>query len=223
LAIKGSKKSKGDFCASRSARIQVTELMDDGELLRRTAAKDLGGFEILVSRFQSKVLSLCSRLLSHPQNAEDVAQDVFFQVYKAAEAFRGDCTVSTWIYRIAVNRCRNFNRDNRKFGKWGGLRQGLRGEDGRDPAFIAPDRDDPASAWSVDEARGLIRKAVASLPEKQKTMLILHKFDDRSYQEIAEIMGVSLASVESCLHRAKRNLQKELAPLFPEACRGRKF
>ena len=197
--------------------------MDDGELLRRTAAKDLEAFKILVGRFQSRVLGLCSRLLSHPQNAEDVAQDVFFQVYKAAGAFRGDCSVSTWIYRIAVNRCRNFDRDNRKFGRWGELRRGLKNGGESGPGVIAPDVDDPASAWSVNEARGLIRKAVASLPEKQKTMLILNKFDGRSYLEIAEIMGVSVASVESCLHRAKLNLQKKLAPQFPEACRGRKF
>ena len=97
--------------------------MDDGELLRRIAAKDLGAFKILVDRFQNKVLGLCSRLLSHPQNAEDVAQDVFFQVYKSAGTFRHDCRVSTWIYRIAVNRCRNFNRDNRKFAPGGGLLQ----------------------------------------------------------------------------------------------------
>jgi RNA polymerase sigma-70 factor (ECF subfamily) len=197
--------------------------MDDGELLRRIAAKDLGAFEILVDHFQSRVLGLCSRLLSHPQNVEDVAQDVFFQVYKSSGTFRHDCRISTWIYRIAVNRCRNFNRDNRKFGRWGELPRGLENEDGSGLGFVAPDGDDPASAWSVNETRELIRKAVASLPEKQKTMLILHKFEGRSYQEIAEIMAVSLPTVESCLHRAKRNLQKKLAPLFPEVCRDRKF
>jgi len=207
----------------RSAEIQVPESLDDEKLLRRVAAKDLGSFKTLVGRFQSRVLGLCSRLLSHPQNAEDVAQDVFFQVFKAAGAFRGDCSVSTWIYRIAVNRCRNFNRDNRKFGRWGELRRELKDGGGSGPGVMAPDMDNPASAWSVNEARGLIRKAVDSLPEKQKTMLILNKFDGRSYLEIAEIMGVSVASVESCLHRAKRALQKKLAPLFPEICRGRKF
>lgn len=197
--------------------------MEDEELLRRIAAKDLGAFKILVDRFQSRVIGLCSRLLSHPQNAEDVAQDVFFQVYKSAGAFRGECLASTWIYRIAVNRCRNFNRDNRKFVRWGELCRGLNDGDGSGPGFAAPDGDDPASAWSVNETRELIRKAVASLPEKQKTMLILHRFEGRSYQEIAAIMGVSVASVESGLHRAKLNLQKKLAPQFPEVCRGRKF
>jgi RNA polymerase sigma-70 factor (ECF subfamily) len=197
--------------------------MDDGELLRRIAAKDRGAFKTLVDRYQKRVLGLCSRLLSHPQNAEDVAQDVFFQVYKSSGTFRYDCRVSTWIYRIAVNRCRNFNRDNRKFGQLGELRRGLDNQDSSGPGFLGPDGDDPASAWTVNETRGLIRKAVASLPEKQKAMLILNKFEGHSYQEIAEIMDVSLASVESCLHRAKLNLQKKLAPQFPDLCRGRKF
>jgi len=197
--------------------------MDETELLRRIAAKDLGAFKILVDHLQSKVLGLCSRLLSHPQNAEDVAQDVFFQVYRSSGTFRYDCQVSTWIYRIAVNRCRNFNRDNRKFGQAGELRQGFENEAWSGPGFVAPDRDDPASAWTANEMRELIRKAVASLPEKQKAMLILNKFEGHSYLEIAEIMGVSVASVESSLHRAKLNLQKKLAPQFPDVCGGRKF
>ena len=197
--------------------------MDDGELLRRIAVNDLGAFKILVDRFQSRVLGLCSRLLSHPQNAEDVAQDVFFQVYKSSGTFRHDCRVSTWIYRISVNRCRNFDRDNRKFGQWGELRRGIENEDRSGPGLVAPNGDDPASARTVNERRELIRKAVLSLPEKQKAMLILNKFEGHSYQEIAEIMDVSVASVESCLHRAKLNLQKKLAPRFPDVCRGRKF
>ena len=207
----------------RSAEIQVPEYTDERELLRKIAAEDLAAFKTLVDRYQNRILSLCSRSLSHPQNAEDVAQDVFFQVYKSAGTFRHDCRVSTWIYRIAINRCRNFNRDNRKFAQWGELRRGLDKENSSGPGFIAPDTDDPATAWTLNETRELIRKTVASLPEKQKTMLILNKYEGRSYQEIAEIMGVSVASVESCLHRAKVNLQKKLAPQLPDICRGRKF
>jgi len=195
---------------SRRTAIQVPASTDESELLRRIAAEDLGAFKTLVDRYQAKVLGLCSRMLSHSQNAEDVAQDVFFQVYRSSGTFRHDCLVSTWIYRIAVNRCRNFDRDNRKFAQW-------------EPALIASDGDNPASAWTLNETRALIRKTVASLPEKQKEMLILNKFEGHSYQEIAEIMGVSVASVESCLHRAKLNLQKRLAPQFPDLCRGRKF
>ncbi len=188
---------------------------NDGELLRRVAGGDRGALRAFVDLYQGRVRGLCSRLLSHPQDAEDVAQDVFFQVYKSAGAFRHDSSVSTWVYRIAVNRCRNFNRDNRER-MLEGKALGVSGE----PA--APASDDPASALSLIETRAALRRAIDDLPDKQRTMLILNKFDGRSYQEIAEILNVSLGSVESCLFRAKRNLQKRLAPAFPNLRLARK-
>ena len=192
-------------------------------MLRRVAARDLDAFKILVDRYQNRVLGLCLRLLHNPQHAEDVAQEVFFQVYQAAGKFRHDCLVSTWIYRIIINRCRNFNRDNRKFRLLGELRRGLKDERWSGLDSAPADRDDPAFARTVNETRELIRRAVALLPEKQKAVLILHKFEGRSYKEIAEILGTSLFSVESCLHRAKLNLQKRLAPEFLATRQGRKL
>ena len=192
-------------------------------MLRRIAEKDHRAFKILVDRFQNKVLNLCFRLLDNPQNAEDIAQEVFFQVYKSSGKFRHDCLVSTWIYRIILNRCRNFNRDNRKFRWWGGLRREFQDVRRDDPVLTAAKADDPESAWNAHQTKELIWKAIASLPEKQKTMLILHKFEGHSYKEIAEVLDVSLPSVESCLHRAKINLQKKLAPYFLKGCRDRKF
>lgn len=192
-------------------------------MLRRIAEKDHRAFKILVDRFQNKVLNLCFRLLDNPQNAEDIAQEVFFQVYKSSGKFRHDCLVSTWIYRIILNRCRNFNRDNRKFRWWGGLRREFQDVRRDDPVLTAAKADDPESAWNEHQTKELIWKAIASLPEKQKTMLILHKFEGHSYKEIAEVLDVSLPSVESCLHRAKINLQKKLAPYFLKGCRDRKF
>ncbi len=195
--------------------------MDDLELMRRIAAGDSVALKTLVDRFEVKVLNLCARLLGSRQNAEDVAQEVFFQIYRAAGAFRGDCLVSTWITRIAVNRCRNFGRDNKKFRGVEAIPRDLRdvlldgGAAGR-PA-------DPESARLEEELKRLIRQAVAALPEKQKTMLILHQYEGHSYKEIAEILDVSLASVESGLHRAKINLQRELAPRVCDFLRVRKL
>ncbi|HOW84389.1 MAG TPA: RNA polymerase sigma factor [Candidatus Aminicenantes bacterium] len=192
-------------------------------MLRRVAAKDLGAFKALVELYQGRVLGLCARLLNHPQNAEDVAQDVFFQIYRASGTFRHESRVSTWIYRIVVNRCHNFNRDGRRADPLAGTHRGAAYGDADGPDVAAPEEADPAAAWSLNETRAIVRKAVASLPEKQRTMLVLNKFEGRSYREIAEIMDVSLASVESCLHRAKLNLEAELALRFPELVRDRKF
>ena len=195
--------------------------MDDLELMRRIAAGDSAALKTLVERFQVKVLNLCARLLGSRQNAEDAAQEVFFQVYRSAAAFRGDCLVSTWIYRIAVNRCRNFHRDNKKFLGLSAIPRVLQDElrDGEAPRHSPG----PESVWIEEELKKLTRQAIASLPEKQKSMLILHQYEGHSYKEIAEILDVSLSSVESGLHRAKINLQKRLSPHVHEFLRGRKL
>ena len=195
--------------------------MDDLELMRRIAAGDSAALKTLVERFQVKVLNFCVRLLGTRQNAEDAAQEVFFQVYRSAAAFRGDCLVSTWIYRIAVNRCHNFNRDNKKFQGLSAIPRVLQDElrDGEAPGHLPG----PESAWIEEELKKLTRQAIASLPEKLKSMLILHQYEGHSYKEIAEILDVSLSSVESGLHRAKINLQKRLSPHVREFLRGRKL
>jgi RNA polymerase sigma factor (sigma-70 family) len=195
--------------------------MDDLELMRRIDAGDATALKTLVDLHQVKVLNLCIRLLGTRQNAEDVAQEVFFQVYRSAGAFRGECLVSTWIYRIAVNRCRNFSRDNKKYQGVNALPRVLQDElrDAESPRH-APG---PESARLAEELKNLIRQAVAALPEKQKTMLILHHYEGHSYKEIADILDVSLSSVESGLHRAKINLQKTLSPRVCEILRDRKL
>lgn len=197
--------------------------MDDNELMRRIAEKDHSALKILVDRFRAKVLSLCASLLDNHQNAEDVAQEVFFQVYRSARKFRYDCLVSTWVYRIALNRCRNFNRDNKKFHWRSGINRVLIDEHQSNQALWVSRTDDPESAWIEDETKKLIQQAIASLPEKQKILLVLHRYEGYSYKEIAEILEVSLSSVESGLHRAKTNLQKKLAPYIQKFYRGCKF
>ncbi len=195
--------------------------MNDLELLRRIAADDSAALKTLVDLYQVKVLNLCIRLLGTRQNAEDVAQEVFFQIYKFAGAFRGESLVSTWIYRIAVNRCRNFSRDNKKHQGRNAIPRDLQNEilNGETPGRSP----DPESAWLGEELKKITRQAIAALPEKQKTMLILHHYEGHSYKEIAEILDVSLSSVESGLHRAKINLQKTLSPRVCEILRGRKL
>lgn len=197
--------------------------MTDSELVRRIAGKDPIALKVLIDRYQAKILNLCAALLDNHQSAEDVAQEVFFKVYQAAGKFRGDCLFSTWIYRIAVNRCRNFNRDNKRFRWLSGLDRTYRNEHQSGQGLWTSGVADPEFTWIEDETRKLIQRVIASLPEKQKTLLVLHKYEGHSYKEIAEILEVSLSAVESGLHRAKMNLQKRLAPHMRKICGGRKF
>ncbi len=186
-------------------------MAEDQELIRRIARKDHLAFQILVDRYQALVLRTCRSLLDDPGNADDIAQEVFFQVYKSAAKFRHDSSVSTWVRRIAVNRCLNFNRDNRKFRWLARLDEASENKARWRDAFRPSAEDGPESALQEAERRRLIREAIASLSEKQKTMLTLNKLEGFSYQEIADIMNTSVSAVEACLHRAKVNLQKKLA------------
>lgn len=184
--------------------------MDDKELIRKIATKDHAASKALVDRHQGVVFNICHHLLGNRQDAEDVAQEVFFQVYKSAARFRQECEVSTWLYRIAVNRSLNFIRDN----KWSRRLKSLTSllEDDRKQVKDIPtsDSDRPDVALEEKERNSAIQEAINSLPAKQRAAFVLHKYEGLSYQEITEIMQRSLSSVESLIHRAKSNLQRKL-------------
>jgi RNA polymerase sigma-70 factor (ECF subfamily) len=184
--------------------------MSDKELIQKTAAKDHGAFKTLVDRYQALVVNTCYGLLGNREDAEDVTQEVFFQVYKSAGKFRQESKVSTWLYRISVNRSLNFIRDNKR-SRWLKSLTSLLEDDRKQVRDIpTSDSDRPDVALEEKERNWAIQKAIDSLPAKQKAAFVLHKYEGLSYQEIAEIMHRSLSSVESLIHRAKSNLQREL-------------
>jgi RNA polymerase sigma-70 factor (ECF subfamily) len=190
--------------------------MNDKELIQKIAAKDHGAFKALVDRYQSLVINTCYNLLGSRQDAEDVAQEVFFQVYKSAKKFRQEAKLSTWLYRIAVNRSLNLIRDKKQSGWLKSLSSLLEGERQRVADVPASDSDRPDMALEKKEQNVMVQKAIDSLPEKQKTAFVLHKYEGLSYQEIAEILHRSLSSVESLIHRAKSNLQRKLIHYLKE-------
>jgi len=173
----------------------------DATLIAAVAAGDADAFEELVRKYERRVLSTAYRYLGDRAAAEDVAQEIFLKVWRRARSFKGRSSFSTWLYRIAVNQCLNFREKRRR----------RRGEplDER----IADTRPGPAERHEAETTSRLVREAMDGLPRKQRMALILSKFEGRSYKEIAQIMGVSLASVESLIFRARQNLKKTLLPL----------
>ncbi len=190
--------------------------MNDAELIRRISAKDHGAFRALVEKYQVLVLNTCYNLIGNKQDAEDVSQEVFFQVYKAAENFRGEAKVSTWLYRIAVNRSLNFIRDKKRPSWLKSLSSLLEGERQQVTGLQTSDSERPDKALERKEQDILIREAIDSLPAKQKAAFVLHQYEGLSYQEIAKVLHKSLSSIESLIHRAKTNLQKNLIHLLKE-------
>lgn len=190
--------------------------MNDRELIQKIAAKDHSAFKALVDRYQALVINTCYNLLGNRDDAEDVAQEVFFQVYKSAEKFRQEAKISTWLYRIAVNRSLNFMRYNKRSRWLKGLTSLLEDERKQVTDVPASDSDRPDVALEKKERNVIVKKAIDSLPEKQRAAFVLHKYEGLSYQEIAGIMQRSLSSVESLIHRAKLNLQRKLVHYLKE-------
>ena len=190
----------------------MTGTESDLDLLRLVAAADQTAFAQLVQRHQSRVLNLAYRFSRDRQDAEDLAQEVFFKVWRHARTFRGESAFSTWLYRLAVNTCLN-HRQRRKTRL--------------DPLPLTGDLE-AGTAQAPDELEAAereiqLQQALASLPLRQKMALVLASFEGKSYEEIAVIMDVSIPAVESLLFRARQGLADILRPLKKKAKTGRKF
>jgi RNA polymerase sigma-70 factor (ECF subfamily) len=190
--------------------LKIESLMKDEELIQKIVDRDHQAFKSLVDRYQHLVINACYNLIGNRQDAEDVAQEVFLQVYKSAQKFRGEAKISTWLYRIAVNRSLNFIRDHKRFGWLRNLSSLLEGERQRVAEMPAPNSDQPDLALQKKEQNVVVQREIASLPEKQRAAFVLHAYEGLPYQEIAQVLQLSLSSVESLIHRAKLNLQKNL-------------
>jgi len=164
---------------------------------------------VLVEQHQKMVLYTCLGFVQDRDDAEDLAQEIFVELFHSLGKFRGDSKLSTWIYRIAVNRSLNFIRDNKRRRFFQSIGINLSGDakvDVVDESWSSR----PDFEVENDQRRTNLYNAINSLPERQRVAFTLSKLDDLSYQEIAEIMGLSISSVESLIHRAKLGLQKKL-------------
>jgi RNA polymerase sigma-70 factor (ECF subfamily) len=179
--------------------------LDDDDLIQKIAEKDLDAFQQFVERNKIFVYNTCYYLIGNHQQAEEAVQDVFFQIYESAATFRHRSKVTTWLYRIAVNLSLNIIRRNRRF-------RVLKSLTTREIEEVR--RNEPDHRLERKEMKDLITKAVDSLPEKQRTVFILNKYEGLSPKEIAEILDLSTNSVEVRIHRAKRHLQKKLSSLI---------
>ncbi len=179
------------------------------EVLARVAAGDVEAFARLVEAHQQRLLRLCERLLGDLEEARDAVQEVFLKAFKKAGGFRPQGQVYTWLYRIAVNHCLNRLRRRRivRFTRLGG---GAEPEEPElpelDPADAAPS---PEEALAARRRWAATRRAIAQLPDNQRAVLVLVRFEGLSYREAAEALGISEGAVESRLFRAMRRLEAQ--------------
>lgn len=177
--------------------------------MKRIKAGDESAFRVLVDRHHRSIYHLCYRYVGTREDAEEVAQDVFIRLYQSADRYRPTAKLTTYLYRIAVNLSLNRIRD-RKRKRWISLDK-LRHERGVE--FQGSSRDNPDFSLELREKQKQVRAAIDALPENQRTAVILRRFQDLSYEEVAEVMHCTVSAVEARLHRAKLNLQKKLRHL----------
>ena len=182
------------------------------ELMARIAKSDEDAFEILVDRHQTSILNLVYRFIGDRTQSKDLAQEVFLKVWQSAQDYEPKAKFTTWIYRITANLCFNELKSARRK-KWYSFNRS--DEDG-EHTFEETLSDSTPSAENIlleKERNRQISDALQGLPENQRMALILKRYDDLSYQEIAQIIGCSVSAVESLLVRAKRTLQEKLRNL----------
>jgi RNA polymerase sigma-70 factor, ECF subfamily len=189
--------------------------MTEQELTDGLITQNKEAIQYLVNNYQKNVIKTAYYFVSNMEDAEDVSQEVFLEVLKSICHFKKTSSLSTWIYRITVNKSLDLLRKQRRRNMLNQMTTLLTfsNESSKrsltDPSHMDTRNDDR-------EKRKILDLAVNSLPENQKIAFLLNKYDELSYKEIAEIMNLSLASVESLIHRAKINLQKKLVTHFSE-------
>jgi RNA polymerase sigma-70 factor (ECF subfamily) len=181
------------------------------DLMARIAKGDADAFELLVNRHQTSASNLIYRFVGDRTQAKDLAQEVFIRVWQAAKTYKPEAKFTTWLYRITANLCLNELKSSRRKKLFQFLRSDADNEIHGEKDF--PDGSpSPEDLLLAKERSHQITKALQGLPENQRMAVILKRYDDLSYEEIARVMGCSVPAVESLLVRGKRTLQEKLAP-----------
>ena len=184
----------------------------DQQLIERIQRGDKNAFNLLVRKYQHKVVSLVSRYVNNPGDIPDVAQEAFIKAYRAIPDFRGESAFYTWLYRIAVNTAKNYI-----------VAQGRRPPDmdvdsqdaeTYDGAESLHEVANPENLMLSDEIRAEVASALASLPEDLRTAITLREIEGLSYEEIAEVMECPVGTVRSRIFRAREAIDKRIQPLL---------
>lgn len=183
--------------------------MTDELLIECILSGDQKCFKELVDKYQSLVLNTCNSFLHSKNDAEDVAQEVFIEVYLSIHKFKSEAKLSTWLYRISVNKSLNFIRDNNKRKIIKSIENLFTGEQKKELKIVDHSSQYSDIADIQDERIELLHKSINALSKNQKIAFTLSKFENLSYGQISAVMNLSLSSVEGLIHRAKMNVQKK--------------
>lgn len=187
------------------------------KLVQKLKRRDGRAFEFLVREYQAPILNLLYRMIGNREEAEDLAQEVFVTVFKKIDIFRGDSSLSTWIYRIATNHCRNRQKylSRRRYERTHTIDVGVQEDAGMPQSMrTTAEISRPDELVEGYQAERIIQLAMADLDEEQRLVLVLRDIQNVSYEEVSAITGLPLGTVKSRLHRARMSLKDKLKPLL---------
>jgi RNA polymerase sigma-70 factor (ECF subfamily) len=191
----------------------VTVEESDLVLVKRVQRGDKTAFDLLVRKYQHKVVKLVLRYVRNPAEAEDIAQEAFIKAYRALPQFRGDSAFYTWMYRIAINTAKNSlaSRDRSPIAYDLDLNDP---EESHHVQTKLQDPDTPEGMALTEEIRQIVNSAIEGLPEELKTAIVLRELDGLSYEEIAAAMDCPVGTVRSRIFRAREAIDKRLREVF---------
>ncbi|MCW5961502.1 MAG: RNA polymerase sigma factor [Pyrinomonadaceae bacterium] len=189
----------------KESKVDVTKL-NDFELTKLSAKGDMAAFEEVYQRHHRRVYSICLRMLKNTTEAEDLTQDVFIQLHRKIGSFRGDSAFTTWLHRLSVNQVlMHFRKRNVKFEKTT--------EEGETPVQIVDGTTNPRKMPVVDKIA--LENAIEQLPNGYRNVFVLHDVEGYEHEEVARILGCSVGTSKSQLHKARLKLRKLLQKKAP--------
>ncbi len=184
----------------------------DAQLVRRVQKGDKGAFDLLVLKYQHKIVNLVMRYVRDPDQALDITQEAFLKAYRALPRFRGDAAFYTWMYRIAVNTAKNYLAAQRR--RPMDVELDLQDPEQYELHARLKDTDTPEAVNIGHELQATVERAFASLPEDLRTAIVLREIDGMSYEEIAETMECPVGTVRSRIFRARDAISKKIGNMI---------
>ena len=183
----------------------------DAQLVRRVQKGEKGAFDLLVLKYQHKIVNLVMRYVRDPDLALDISQEAFLKAYRALPNFRGDSAFYTWLYRIAVNTAKNYLAAQRR--RPMDVELDLQDPEQYDIHANLRDMDTPEGVSLSNELNETVMQAIQALPEDLRTAIVLRELDGMSYEEIAESMECPVGTVRSRIFRARDFISRKIESL----------
>lgn len=193
---------------------KVSNKDEDIALVHRAQKGDYRAFDLLILKYQARIITLANKFVNDKQIAEDIAQESFIKVYKSIGSFRGESAFFTWLYRVAVNTAKNYLSSKKR--KKEMLVSDITDSDTTDP-LSALTTESPEDILAANNLREIILKSFGDLPEEIRTALSLREFEGLSYQEIGKILDCPVGTVRSRIFRGREQIQEAIDHLLPSS------